>query len=103
MALSVHPAPAGAAHAVDPQGFPEKAFNSKGWERNEVWAQSRGNLTIHGSGTDPLLQWVNGKPGGLTPTRAFRLRLPEAYFFLAARPRPDGAARNEMPVRMAFC
>ena len=26
-----------------------------------------------------------------------------AYFFLAARPRPAGAARNEMPVRIAFC
>ena len=28
---------------------------------------------------------------------------PAAYFFLAARPRPAGAARNEMPVRIAFC
>ena len=60
------------------------------------------NLTIDGSGTDPLLQWVNGKPGGLLPNPGFPC-LPEAYFFLAARPRPDGAARNEMPVRMAFC
>lgn len=69
----------------------------KGWE-----ARKRRNLTIGGSGTDPLLQWVNGKPGGIRPNRAFP-PLSEAYFFLAARPRPDGAARNEMPVRIAFC
>jgi hypothetical protein len=72
-----------------------------------------------------LLQWVKGKPGGTdfqpgchpsdpacdlaVPSgppasghRAFRL-IPFDYFFLAARPRPAGAARNEMPVRMAFC
>lgn len=36
-------------------------------------------------------------------TRAFRLFGRTAYFFLAARPRPAGAARNEMPVRIAFC
>jgi hypothetical protein len=73
-------------------------FNMKGWELCE----ERRHLTMDGSGTDPLLQWVNGKPGGILPNRAFP-RLPEAYFFLAARPRPDGAARNEIPVRMAFC
>jgi hypothetical protein len=36
-------------------------------------------------------------------TRAFRIFGRRAYFFLAARPRPAGAARNEMPVRIAFC
>jgi hypothetical protein len=36
-------------------------------------------------------------------TRAFQIFGRAAYFFLAARPRPAGAARNEMPVRIAFC
>jgi hypothetical protein len=75
-----------------------------------------------GTETHRLLQWVNGKPGRnpskpivrvveMTSrprdprhptTRAFRF-CRTAYFFLAARPRPAGAARNEMPVRIAFC
>jgi hypothetical protein len=52
-----------------------------------------------------MLQRVNGKPGspliiqvlyGLSVTTGY-------YFFFAARPRPAGAARNEIPVRIAFC
>jgi hypothetical protein len=72
-----------------------------------------------------LLQWVNGKPGRFPSNPHGSIRMVEvrgqpllsnpppdhpgfplyrpAYFFLAARPRPAGAARNEMPVRIAFC
>jgi hypothetical protein len=40
--------------------------------------------------------WIRTNRPGFPPALA-------AYFFLAARPRPAGAARNEMPVRIAFC
>jgi hypothetical protein len=38
------------------------------------------------------------RPPGLSAFACVR-----PYFFLAARPRPAGAARNEIPVRIAFC
>jgi hypothetical protein len=71
-----------------------------------------------------LLQWLREKPGRFLSNRSGSIRVVEvrrpcggspdhpgfyaifrctAYFFLAARPRPAGAARNEMPVRIAFC
>jgi hypothetical protein len=86
-------------------------------------AACRGAPRRRDRNTHPLLQWVNGKPGG-NPSKPLIVRVVEvrtghcrlaapdhpgfplcraAYFFLAARPRPAGAARKEMPVRIAFC
>jgi hypothetical protein len=91
--------------------------------------RARPGLTAHSGplprpGPHSLLQWVNGKPGRIlsipvgpsvrskcapaicrppTPDHPGFPLCRAAYFFLAARPRPAGAARNEMPVRIAFC
>jgi len=64
-----------------------------------------------GSTENPVESFQTARPCGRDDrvgapdptTRAFRIYARKPYFFLAAFPRADGAARNEMPVRMAFC
>ena len=81
-------------------GWPASSY---GPEAHPAAGQRKTRGHLHATRIIPGAGEPAGRRGpGMPGHRAFRIfRVP--YFFLAARPRPAGAARNEIPVRMAFC